>query len=96
MYNDHIITKQTLFGNLEILLGHQIKGQLVSIFLIGLAVYLVWLGIGIWYFLYNLGNKMRKEPWYVWIIMLPIWTILPIFRFITYLLELKDDKFTRK
>jgi hypothetical protein len=68
----------------------------MNIFLIGLVVYLVWLGLGIWYFVHNLGNKgRRKEPWYAGVAMLPVWTIMPIFRFITYLSEL-SDRFSRK
>jgi hypothetical protein len=71
----------------------------MSIWLIGLAVYLVWLALGIRYLIYNIGNK---EPWYAWVIMSPIFTILLIilpiliiFIFIAYLSEL-SDRFSRK
>jgi hypothetical protein len=63
----------------------------MSDWIVVLLVWLVWLVLGIWYFLHNLGNKRRKDPWHSKFIMLPIWTI----RFITYLSEL-SDRFSRK
>jgi hypothetical protein len=58
----------------------------MNIFLIGLAVYLVWLGLGMWYFAHNLGNKgRRKEPWYGGVAMLPVWPFAALMGLITIL-----------
>jgi hypothetical protein len=55
----------------------------MNIFLIGLIVYLVWLGLGIWYFLHNLGTK-GKAQWYAGTLMLPVWPVLLLIRIITH------------
>jgi hypothetical protein len=56
----------------------------MNIFLIGLVVYLVWFGMGTWYFLHNLGDKYGKEPWYAWPLMLPVLPVAYLIGWITH------------
>jgi hypothetical protein len=59
----------------------------MNIFFICLAVYLVWLGFGIWYFFHNMGKKNAKEPWYAWPLLLPVLSIAYLLGIITKLTE---------
>jgi Na+-driven multidrug efflux pump len=51
------------------------------------AIYVIWLALGIWYAVCNLGNKRGKEPWYGTLLMVAVMPVAVLIGAITYLID---------
>ena len=51
------------------------------------AIYAIWLALGIWYVLRNLGDKHGKQPWYGTLLVVAVLPVAWLIGAITYLID---------